>query len=92
MIFYHACPTEHTESILKEGLLRSKSSLWKASGGAIYLTKEKIWMNKSKDHDILIVSLPPKFREENEMWKGANGWEWIVWADIPPEYIYREES
>ena len=87
MIYYHACPKEHTESILREGLLKSKSSLWKASGGAIYLTKTNCWMNKSDKHDILEIDLPEPFLSNTRCWDGSNGWEIIFWGDIPKEYI-----
>ena len=100
MKYYHACPKTDTESILKEGLLRSKSSLWKKSGGAIYLTKEPIWKNKSKEHNVLEVNIPNDYYEvwkkgdeqysyktRKEMWEGSNGWEWIAWFNIPAEFI-----
>ena len=94
MRFYHACPKEDTESILRLGLLRSKSSLWRASGGAIYLTREKIWRNESPDYDILRVELPISFILMNEIWQigecfkpKTNEWQFVCWSNISPEYI-----
>ena len=89
MIFYHACPKKDTDSILKEGLLRCKSSLWKASGGAIYLNRGNCWMKKSREHNILKVILPQDFIKETEIWgiDNPHGWQLTVWANIPAKYI-----
>ena len=91
-IFYHVCPKEDTASILKEGLLRSKSSLWNASGGAIYLTKEKVWLQDDKTKDTLKITLnnhwvaKMKYGILNDYGKGEE-WQFVCWSDIPPKYI-----
>lgn len=91
--FYHACPNEDLESILKEGLLRSKCSLWKASGGAVYLTREPVWMNESQEHTVLKIDLTEEFVENTEIWGWEDflakneRWQFICWKDIPPKFI-----
>lgn len=88
--FYHACPKQDTQSILRGGLLRSKSSLWKASGGAIYLNRGNCWMNKSEAHDVLEVRLPREFVNNAEIWGiDSESWEIVVWSDVPPQFIRR---
>ncbi len=93
-IFYHTCPNNDLESILKQGLLRRKSSLWSASGGAIYLGNEPKWMCKNKNYTILKIILPKEFILNCEIWhiddyfnKKSKEWQFVCWRDIPKEYI-----
>ena len=95
--FYHACLKENTPSILKRGLLRSKSFMWVRSGGAVYVTKDPCWMNKSADHDVLRLDLPESFIEKIEIWpKGwrdsKEDWQFIIWRDIPQRFIKLERG
>ena len=92
-VFYHSCPREHKDSILKDGLLRSKSSLWKASGGAIYLTSkihDDGWIYDGQDRVWLRIELPDSFIRNTEI-SGIDyypkNWEYIVWKDVPAEFI-----
>lgn len=92
-IFYHTCPNKDLESILKKGLLRRKSSLWKKSGGAIYLTRKPCWLNRNKDYTILKISLPREFILNCEIWHindyllKNKEWQFVCWRDISKKYI-----
>jgi hypothetical protein len=97
-IFYHTCPNKDVESILKYGLLRRKSSLWKKSGGAIYLTRKVCWLDKNKDYTVLKVTLPKEFILNCEIWHindyllKNKEWQFVCWRDIPSRYIKKLNS
>ena len=83
MILYHQTAEENVDSILEQGLLRSKSQMWQGRGGVVYLGTTP---NMSFGDVTLKVSIPEEWLE-GEWVLRISDWEYMWQRDIPPENI-----
>jgi len=81
LVAYHIAWKRDVQSILKQGLLKSKSMFYKERGGCVYLYKNRAKATSVDRHqfEIDITGLNLTI---------SSSWEIICWDDILPERIF----